>query len=131
MRMTATQYMIARRDGRIYCVESNSSRVDFVRLCPWKAKEWFLPWSRLEGMNFDESAEIERIELLFPLHRVIILGRNLRSATESVCATDVSCMRDLPESHFAVFEPKEPFITQLEVRLVDSLKLPHQENLPL
>jgi len=130
MRMSIAQEMIARRDGRIYCVETQNNPANFVRLCPWKAKEWFLPWSRLEGMHYDTAAEIERIELQFPFHRVIILGRNLKSATESICEGDVRCMRDLPECHFAAFEPKEPFITQLEVRLVGGAMIPHQENLP-
>jgi hypothetical protein len=61
----------------IRCVEREYSGVAMVELYPWQAKEWSLPWSRLDAVSFCHEGELERIELFFVHHHVIVLGANL------------------------------------------------------
>ena len=112
------------------CVESLDHPVVMIKFCPWKAKEWLLPWSRFEGSSFVPEEEYERIELSFPNHKVIILGYSLRELEKDISKMHVRCLRDLPESHYPAFDPKEPFIKLLEVHLLNGSKNPYQANLP-
>jgi hypothetical protein len=72
----------------------------------------------------------ERMELFFPQLHVTVVGFGLRELEKEISKMRVRCLRDLPESHYQTFEPDEPFIKRLEVRVVDGLKKPFQENLP-
>ena len=130
MIMSLREQIIARRDSKIYCVESEDRPVEMLKLCPWKAKEWLLPWPRFEYSNFVPEEECERIELFFPHHKVIILGHSLRELEKDISKMHVRCLRDLPESHYPTFDPKEPFIKLLEVHLLNGSKNPYQANLP-
>jgi hypothetical protein len=102
----------------IRCVEKDCRPVAMVTLCPWQAKEWALPWSRLDAFSFCHEEELERVELFFPHHQVIVVGENLRGILEGICTFEVSCLRDLPAAHRASLQPREAFIVRLEVRLL-------------
>ena len=95
-----------------------------VELYPWQAKEWSLPWSRLDDVSFCHEAELERIELFFPHHHVIVLGENLQDTLDEIRTCEVYCLRSLPESYRASFGPREAFIAQLEVRLLADSQAP-------
>ena len=115
--MTTLKESLAQRSVPIRCVEKESCPVAIVRLCPWQGKEWALPWSRLDALSFCRDEEEERIELFFPHHHVMVVGENLRGILESICAFEVSCLRDLPAAHRANLELRESFIARLEVRV--------------
>ena len=101
-----------------------------VTICPWQAKEWTLPWSRLDALNFFNEEQLERVELFFPHHLVIIAGENLRGITDELRTFKVRCLRNLPVSHRAGFSPAAVFITQLEVRLLTDPKSRPSDGLP-
>ena len=99
--------------------------VAMVTFCPWQAKEWTVPWSRLDAVSIFDEQELERVELFFPHHQVIIVGENLREIMDDIRTFKVCCLRDLPASHRTNLNPKAVFITQLEVRLLtDQSKRP-------
>ena len=95
-----------------------------VTFCPWQAKEWTVPWSRLDAVSFFDESELERVELFFPHHQVIVIGENLRELMDDIRSFKVSCLRDLPASHRASLKPDGVFISQLEVRLLPDSSQP-------
>ena len=122
--MSSLRSKIAKMKGLpVRCVEMECHSVPMLALCPWQAKEWSLPWSRLEAVSFCHEAELERIDLFFPHHHVIAHGENLREILDEIRAFEVLCLRSLPPSHRASFEPREVFIGQLEVRQLADAKL--------
>jgi hypothetical protein len=130
MIMSLKEEIFARRDSKIYCVESECRPMVMIKICPWEAKEWLLPWSRFEGSSFASDEEHEQMELFFSHHKVIILGHALEQLAKEISGYRVRCLRDLPESHRPAFEPEEPFIKRLEVLSLDGVKSPTQGNLP-
>ncbi|HEY3757308.1 MAG TPA: hypothetical protein VGL42_14245 [Opitutaceae bacterium] len=36
--------------------------VSMVTFCPWRTKEWTMPWSRLDSYSFSNEQELERLE---------------------------------------------------------------------
>ena len=116
---------LARKMGApIRCVEKECRGVTMIELYPWQAKEWSLPYSRLDAVSFCREAELERIELFFAHHHVIVLGENLQDALDEIRTFEVYCLRSLPESYRASFGPRDAFIVQLEVRLLADAKAP-------
>jgi hypothetical protein len=130
MIISIKQQILEGRDRKIYCVESESHSVVMLRVCLWEAKTWLLPWSRFENSCFVSGEEFEQMELSFSGLKVIIAGHSLRGLEKDVSTMRVCCLRDLPESHYLTFDPKEPFIKKLEVRLPDGAKNSGQGNLP-
>ena len=116
MRMSLRDEVAVRRGTKFCCVESLDHPVVMVRICPWQAKEWVLPWSRFEASSFVHEEESERIEFFFSHYQVIAVGKNLRGMLEDICLCHIRCLRDLPETLYPTFDPTEPFIAQLEVR---------------
>lgn len=115
--MSSLREALAKMKGApIRCVETDCRPVAVVTFYPWQAKEWALPWSRLDAMSVCDEEESERVELFFPHHHIIMIGDNLRDFLEDIRTFQVLCLRNLPASHRATFAPREPFITQLEVR---------------
>ena len=112
------------------CVDTDYHPVSMVTICPWQAKEWTLPWSRLDALNFSNEEQLERVELFFPHHLVIIAGENLRRITDELRTFKVLCLLNLPVSHRAGFKPDAVFITQLEVRLLTDPKSRPSDGLP-
>ena len=112
------------------CVDTDYHPVSMVTICPWQAKEWTLPWSRLDALNFFNEEQLERVELFFPHHLVIVAGENLRRITDELRTFKVRCLRNLPVSHRAGFKPDAVFITQLEVRLLTDPKSRPSDGLP-
>jgi hypothetical protein len=102
----------------ILCVETDYRPVAMVTFCPWQAKAWTLPWSRLDALSFDDREEWERVELFFPHHHILMVGERLRSITDKLHSFMVRRLRDLPTSHRASFGSNAVFIAQLEVRLL-------------
>ncbi len=102
----------------VRCVETEFSPVTMVTFCPWQAKEWTVPWSRLDAMSFFRGPEAEQLELFFPHHQVIAIGENLRGIMDDILVPRVSCLRDLPASHRASLSANDVFVTKLEVRLL-------------
>jgi hypothetical protein len=98
------------------CVETSYQPVSMVTFCPWQAKEWNMPWVRLDSFSFSNEQELERLELFFPNYEVIVVGENLRTIKEEIRGCTVRCLRDFPASHRAGFKPSAVFISQLEVR---------------
>ncbi len=89
-----------------------------VTFCPLQAKEWTVPWARLDAVSFSNEGESERVELFFPHHQVIVVGENLRQIMDDILIFRVRCLRDLPASHRASIRAEDVFITHLEVRLL-------------
>jgi len=75
-------------------------------------------------VSFCREAELERIELFFAHHHVIVLGENLQDALDEIRTFEVYCLRSLPESYRASLGPRDAFIVQLEVRLLADAKAP-------
>ena len=102
----------------VLCVETDDRPVSMVTFCPWRAKEWVLPWSRLDAVSFAHVEESEQLELFFPHHHIVAAGENLRKVLKDIDVFQVCRLRDLPPSHRASFGPADPFITRLEVHLL-------------
>ena len=98
------------------CVETSYQPVSMVTFCPWQAKEWNMPWARLDSFSFFNEQELERLEIFFPNYQVIVVGENLRTIKDDIRGYTVRCLRDFPPSHRASFKPSAVFISQLEVR---------------
>ena len=104
----------------VECVETDRHHpVPFVTFYPWQAKEWTLPWARLEALSFFQDEFSDRLELYFPNHHVIATGENLRATVGNIRSSRVGCLRVLLPSHRGTLEATEPFIHQLEVRLLN------------
>jgi len=114
----------AARPPIIPCVETDFQPVSMVTFCPWKSKEWTVPWARLDALSFSDEEELERLELFFPHHQIIAVGENLREILADIRKFKVSTMRDLPASHRANLTPDDVFIAQLEVRPLTAPKGP-------
>lgn len=115
--MRSLREAIAKMKGDpMRCVEKDCHPVAMVTFCPWQAKEWALPWSRLDALSVGDEEESERVELFFPHHHVIMIGDNLRDMLDEIRTFEVLFLRNLPASHRPTFTPRETFITQLEVR---------------
>lgn len=130
MKMSVSEDWAARRQGKIFCVESECRSVMMLRLCPWQAKEWALPWSRFEAATFNHEDESERIEIFFAHHHVIVIGKNLRNTMDDIRVFQVRCLRDVPASLYLSVDPKEPLIEKLEVRLLNESKQGPADGLP-
>ena len=102
----------------VRCVETKHNPAAMVTFCPWQAKEWTVPWSRLDAVSFFCGPEAEQLELFFPHHQVIAIGENFRRLIDDILIPRVSCLRDLPASHRASLSANDVFITKLEVRLL-------------
>lgn len=130
MKMTMAEDFAIRRGTKIYCVEAESSPVIMLRVCPWQAKEWMLPWSRFESSNFGHEEDSERVEIFFPHHHVIAIGKHLQAMADDIREFQIRCIRDLPESRCHSFAPTEPFISRLEVRVLNAPKNRPADGLP-
>lgn len=130
MRMSIREEMAARREGKIFCVETECRAVSMLRVCPWQAAEWLLPWSRFDVATFQHEDESERIEIFFSHHRVIVVGKNLKDTMSDIRAFEVRCLRDVPESLHRAVDPTEPLIEKLEVRPLNEAKKAAQGSLP-
>ena len=87
--MSSLREALAKMKGApIRCVETDCRPVAVVTFYPWQAKEWALPWSRLDAMSVCDEEESERVELFFPHHHIIMIGDPLRA--------DGSARRSLP-----------------------------------
>ena len=107
------------------CVETEFQPAAMVTFCPLQAKEWTVPWARLDAVSFSNEGESERVELFFPHHHVIAVGEHLRDIMDDIRHFKVRCLRDLPASHRASLKSDGVFISQLEVRsLADPSKHP-------
>ena len=107
----------------VECVETDHHHpVSFVTFYPWRAKEWTLPWARLEALSFCQEDGAERLELYFPNHHVIAIGENLRATVGNIRSSRVGCLRVLLPSHQGTLGAAEPFIHQLDVRLFEKLE---------
>jgi hypothetical protein len=93
-----------------------------VTFCPMQAREWSLPWARLDAVSFSDEEESERIELFFSHHQVIVVGEQLRDVVEDLLHFTIRRLRNLPASHRATLRRGEPFIAQLEVKLLADQK---------
>lgn len=115
--MSSLREAIAKRKGEpIRCVETDCRPVAMVTFYPWQAKEWALPWSRLDALSIYDEEASERVELFFPHHHVIMIGDNLRDILDKIRTFQVLFLRSLPASHRPSFTPRETFISQLDVR---------------
>ena len=130
MRMSIKEEWAARREGKIFCIETECSAVPMLRVCPWQAAEWMLPWSRFDIATFQHEEESERIEMFFSHHRVIAVGKNLKDTMNDIRAFEVRCMRDVPANLRAAVDPTEPLIEKLEVRPLNEPKKVGQGGLP-
>ncbi len=110
--------MEAKCPSPIRCVETKHNNATMVTFCPWEAKQWTVPWSRLDAISFFRGPDAEQLELFFPHHQVIAIGENLRGIMDDILVPRVSCLRDLPASHRASLSANDVFITKLEVRLL-------------
>lgn len=130
MKMSLSEEWAARRAGKIFCVESECRSVIMLRLCPWQAKEWALPWSRFEAATFNHEDESERIEIFFAHHHVIVIGKNLKDIMKDIRTFEIRCLRDVPENLHAAVDPNEPLIEKLEVRPLNEGKKAVPDGLP-
>ena len=130
MRMTIREAGAARREGKVFCVETECEPVPMLCVCPWQAAEWLLPWSRFDIATFQHEEESERIEMFFSHHRVIAVGKNLKDTMNDIRAFEVRCMRDVPANLRAAVDPTEPLIEKLEVRPLNEPKKAGQGGLP-
>ena len=122
--MNSLKQALALKAVPIRCVEKDCNPVAMVRLCPWQDKEWALPWSRLDAFSSFREVELERVELFFPHHHIVLVGENLRGIAGDILRFQVSCLRELPAAHRANLERCEAFILRLEVRLLADLRIP-------
>ncbi|HEY1794198.1 MAG TPA: hypothetical protein VGG34_14880 [Opitutaceae bacterium] len=114
----------------VCCVDRDYTLVIMATFSPWQAKEWTLPWSRLDGWSLSDEGELERMEFLFPHHRIVIVGENLRRMLDDLLAFRIKCLRSLPASHRANLKPGSVFITELEVRVLGDPKGRSSDSLP-
>jgi hypothetical protein len=114
----------------IRCVDMVNRQAIMVLFAPWDAKQWVLPWSRLEAFSICPEGEAERIDLLFPHHHVIVVGENLREITDEIQEHEVVSMRNLPASHRAGLGPSAVFISKLEVRVLADPKSHSADGIP-
>ena len=129
--MSSLREAIAKRKGEpIRCVETDCRPVAMVTFYPWQAKEWALPWSRLDALSICDEEESERVELFFPHHHVIMIGDNLRNILDKIRTFQVLFLRNLPASHRPTFTPRETFITQLDVRPLADPKIRPPMDVP-
>ncbi len=130
MRMNIKAEWAARREGKIFCVETECRAVPMLRVCPWQAAQWLLPWSRFDMATFENEEESERIEIFFSHHRVVIVGTNLKDTMDDIRAFQIRCLRNVPENLRAAVDPEEPLIEKLEVRPLNEPKKPAPGALP-
>lgn len=104
------------------CVEKNYTPVAMITFCPMQAKEWSVPWARLDSFSFSNEEESERIEFFFPHHQVVVVGEHLRAIMDDILHFNIRCLRNLPASHRATLRPGATFIAQLEVKLLTDQK---------
>ncbi len=130
MRMSLKEEWAARREGKIFCVETECRAVPMLRVCLWQAAQWLLPWSRFDLATFQNEDESERIEIFFSHHRVVIVGKNLRDTMNDIRAFEVRCLRDVPENLHAAVYPTEPLIEKLEVCPLNEPKKAAPGSLP-
>jgi hypothetical protein len=128
--MTLKERVLAERNAEVRCVDRGFDSVSMVTFCPWQAREWTLPWARLDALSFFDEEGSERVELFFPHHQVIVIGENLRKIMDDIRNFQVSLLRDLPESHRARLTPGAVFIAQLEVRVLADPKTPLGQPFP-
>ncbi len=123
---TLKEYLAEKKALRpLRCVEFDHRPVSVVTFCQWRGKEWTLPWSRIDALEFFNDEESERVELFFPNHHVVIIGERFRFVIDELRNFQVSCVRNLPDSHRATLGPAETFIAQLEVNVLTPPK-PHR-----
>ena len=90
--MSSPSEALAKMKGApIRCVETDYRPVAVVTFYPWQAKEWALPWSRLDALSIYDEEESERVELFFPHHHIIMIGDNLRDFLEDIRTFQVLC----------------------------------------
>lgn len=104
------------------CVEDSFSPVAMITFCPMQAKEWSLPWARLDAVSFSDEEESERIELFFAHHHVIVVGEHLRAIMDDILHFTIRCLRNLPEAHRATLKAGDTFIARLEIKLLSEEK---------
>jgi hypothetical protein len=122
------EYLAEKKAQRpLRCVELDHRPVSVVTFCQWRGKEWTLPWSRIDALEFSNEEESERVELFFPNHHVVIIGERFRFVIDELRNFQVSCIRNLPDSHRATLGPAETFIAQLDVNVLTHTK-PHQSS---
>ncbi|HEY4245860.1 MAG TPA: hypothetical protein VGM64_03330 [Lacunisphaera sp.] len=125
---TLKEYLAEKKAQRpLRCVELDHRPVSVVTFCQWRGKEWTLPWSRIDALEFSNEEESERVELFFPNHHVVIIGERFRFVIDELRNFQVSCLRNLPDSHRATLGPAETFIAQLDVNVLAHTK-PHPSS---
>ena len=130
MRMSLKEELAVRREGKIFCVETECRPVAMVRICLWQTAEWLLPWSRFDVATFYHEGESERIEIFFSHHQVSVIGKNLVGTMNDIRAFEVRCLRDVPGNLHAAVDPTEPLIERLEVRPLNEPKKAATGGLP-
>jgi hypothetical protein len=100
------------------CVELDHHPVSAVTFFQWQGKELTLPWSRIEALEFSNEEESERVELFFPNHHIVIIGERFHFVIDELRNFQVSCLRNLPDSHRATLGPAQTFIAQLDVNVL-------------
>ena len=106
----------------VCCVEKNCTPVPVLTVCPWQAVAWTLPWCRLDSVSSGQEGELERVDLFFPNHQVVIIGEQLRETLDYLRLSKVFYLRSYPAAHRICMEADAVFISQLEVRLLADLK---------
>jgi hypothetical protein len=122
--MSTLGEMLAERKAQrpLRCVELDYHPVSTVTFCQWRGKEWTLPWSRFEALESSNEDESERVEIFFPNHQVVIIGERFHLVIDELRNFQVSCLRNLPDSHRATLGPAQTFIAHLEVKVLTSPK---------
>lgn len=108
----------------VQCVDSQCRSVPMLTVSPWGEGSWLLPWSRFDYSHAVDEDNLERVELFFSHHRVVAIGENLRQILKWCSGSEVLCLRSMPAAHRANLKPTDPFISQLEVKLLAELKNP-------
>jgi hypothetical protein len=62
------------------------------------------------------------VEIFFPNHQVVIIGERFHLVIDELRNFQVSCLRNLPDSHRATLGPAQTFIAHLEVKVLTSPK---------
>src|SRR4051812_2782759 len=114
-----TDHLAERRAAKSTgCLEIEAKSVSMIAVCPWQSKEWAIPWSRLDALSFCHDGDLERLELFFTHHHIVIIGESIQRALEDFRSFNVRRVRDFPASHRVSVDLREPWISKLDVILL-------------
>ncbi len=79
-----------------------------------------LPWEHFAFAEFTSNEAEEILTLSFSTHEFIVHGRMLRRIEAAIQRMELSCLSIVPEKFRSLTSENQPFISSIEMTVVDS-----------